>query len=129
MLIRPPGRAARAASLIAACILPLGGCAGGRQAPAGDVVASDPASLIDGYLIARGMALSYGRSGRASAGEIAQLIHYDRAALAAVATAQLEPGGARNRQAEHALEALVDYTGRNDLRADPPQAPTAPAVP
>lgn len=78
-----------------------------------------PASLIDGYLIARGMALSYGHSGRAGPAEIAQLVQYDHAALMAVVTAQLEPGDQRNLQAERALQTLVDFTGENDLKPDP----------
>lgn len=78
-----------------------------------------PASLIDGYLIARGMALSYGHSGRAGPAEIAQLVQYDHEALMAVVTAQLEPGDQRNLQAERALQALVDFTGENDLKPDP----------
>ncbi|MGI4745912.1 MAG: hypothetical protein ACRYGI_01255 [Janthinobacterium lividum] len=107
----------------------LGGCGlGGSSHPT--IGARDehhPASLIDGYLIARGMALSYGHSGRAGPAEIAQLVQYDHAALMAVVTAQLEPGDQRNVQAEHALQTLVDFTGENDLKPDP-SIPAAAAV-
>lgn len=110
---------ARAGSLLA--IVMLGGCStGGSSGPA--IGARDdhhPASLIDGYLIARGMALSYGHSGRAGPAEIVQLVQYDHAALMAVVTAQLEPGDQRNMQAERALQTLVDFTGENDLKPDP----------
>lgn len=112
-----PLRRAGAVGSVLFALLVLGGCGGSRAEVTAEAV-SDPASLIDGYLIARGMALSYGHSGRAGATQIAQLIQYDRAALIAVATAQLEPGDARSRQAERALQALVDYTGENDLRPD-----------
>ena len=120
------------AIVLASCVLTggLAGCASGgaSRTVIGDTGTSDPASLVDGYLIARGMALSYGRSGRAGPPEIAILIRYDRAALIAVATAQLEPGDARSKQAERALQALVDYTGDNDLRPDP-VVPPAAAIP
>lgn len=86
----------------------------------------NPASLVDGYLIARGMALSYGHSGRAGMAEITQLVRYDRAALVAVVAAQLEPDRRSSRQAEQAVAALVDYTGENDLRSD--TAPPASIV-
>ena len=86
---------------------------------------ANPASLIDSYLIARGMALSYGHSGRASRADITQLVQYDRAALVAVVTAELQPGDGRDQQAERALRALVDFTGDNDL-ASGPAAPPAP---
>ncbi len=114
--------------LLSAVLLLISGCAPGRsdRSEIGDTGTSDPASLVDGYLIARGMALSYGRSGRATAPEIAQLIRYDRAALIAVATAQLEPGDARSHQAERALQALVDYTGDKDLNPAPLLPATAP---
>lgn len=110
---------ARSGSLLV--IAMLGGCdAGGSSHSMIRARAENhPASLIDGYLIARGMALSYGHSGRAGPVEIAQLVQYDHAALMAVVTAQLEPGDQRNLQAEHALQTLVDFTGDNDLKPDP----------
>ena len=114
--------------VVPALLLVVAGCSttSGFRDQIGDTGTSDPASLVDGYLIARGMALSYGRSGRAGAPEIAQLIRYDRAALIAVATAQLEPGDARSQQAERALQALVDYTGDNDLKPVPVQPVATP---
>ncbi len=87
---------------------------------------ANPASLIDSYLIARGMALSYGHSGRASRADITQLVQYDRAALVAVVTAELQPGDGRDRQAERALQALVDFTGDNDLAPGPAAPPARP---
>ena len=89
---------------------------------------ANPASLIDSYLIARGMALSYGHSGRASRADITRLVQYDRAALVAVVTAELQPGDGRDQQAERALQALVDFTGDNDLRPGP-AGPTGAAAP
>ncbi|WP_419728767.1 hypothetical protein [Lichenicola sp.] len=106
--------------------LTVGGCTMSGFGPSRAADAS-PATLIDGYLIARGMALSYGHSGRAGPAEIAQLIQYDRAALAAVVTAELEPGDARSVRAERALQALVDFTGDNDLRPDPTPGLAAPS--
>ena len=79
---------------------------------------ANPASLIDSYLIARGMALSYGHSGRASRADISRLVQYDRAALVAVVSAELQPGGGRDDQAERALQALVAFTGDKDLSPD-----------
>ncbi len=87
---------------------------------------ANPASLIDSYLIARGMALSYGHSGRATRADITRLVQYDRAALMAVVTAELQPGDGRDQQAEHALQALVNFTGDNDLRPGPVGPPAAP---
>ena len=103
----------------------LGGCATPGYRASGDAEGG-PASLVDGYLIARGMALSYGHSGRAGPVEIAQLIQYDHAALIAVVTAELEPGDGRNLRAERALQALVDFTGDNDLRPDPVPGQASP---
>ncbi len=90
---------------------------------------ANPASLIDSYLIARGMALSYGHSGRASRADITRLVQYDRAALVAVVTAELQPGDGRDQQAERALQALVAFTGDKDLRPDADGLPEPPAVP
>ena len=90
---------------------------------------ANPASLIDSYLIARGMALSYGHSGRASRADITQLVQYDRAALVAVVTAELQPGDGRDQQAERALQALVNFTGDNDLRPGPVGAPRPATAP
>lgn len=107
----------------------LSGCAGSGFGTSRDAE-TRPASLVDGYLIARGMALSYGHSGRAGPAEIAQLVQYSHAALIAVVTAELEPGDARSLQAERALRALVDFTGDNDLRPEPApgQAPSRNGV-
>lgn len=101
-------------------------CAGPSRSGFADETTRDPASLIDGYLIARGMALSYGRSGRAGPAEIAQLVQYDHAALIAVASAELEPGDAHRDKAERALQALVTYTGDQDLQPGPTTMPAMP---
>ena len=90
---------------------------------------ANPAGLIDSYLIARGMALSYGHSGRASHADITQLVQYDRAALVAVVTAELQPGDGRDQRAEQALQALVDFTGDNDLRPEAAGLPAPSPVP
>ncbi len=90
---------------------------------------ANPLSLIDSYLITHGMALSYVRSGRASRADIIQLAQYDRAAMLAVGMAALQPGDGHDQQAEHALRALVDFTGDNDLRPDTPGQPGAAAIP
>jgi len=83
--------------------------------------ANDPRSLLDGYLIAHGMARSYVMSGRASRESLGTLIQYDRTALLAVAADQVEPSGTHANQAEQALQRLVEYTGQQDLRT--PQLP------
>ncbi len=90
---------------------------------------ANPASLIDSYLIARGMALSYGHSGRASRDDIRELVQYDRAALVAVVTAELQPSDGRDQQAERALQALVAFTGDKDLRPDTDALPEPSANP
>ncbi len=103
---------ARAAGLAALLLLP--GCAGtAMHAPAPK--RPGPQALVDSYLIAHGMALGYGRSGRAGPAEIGELIRYDRAAMLAVATALLEPGRTRTIQAQQAVSAMVRYTGDKDL--------------
>ena len=120
-------RAVRCAVLLAAAIV--AGCAQSGPPPMRVDARANPAGLIDSYLIARGMALSYGHSGRASHADITQLVQYDRAALIAVVTAELQPGDGRDRQAEHALQALVDFTGDNDLRPEAAGPPAATPVP
>jgi hypothetical protein len=124
---RSPFRARQAILLVATALLC--GCAQSGGSEMRVDARANPASLIDSYLIARGMALSYGHSGRASPSDIVQLVHYDRAALVAVVTAQLEPGDLRKTQAEHALQALVNFTGDNDLRPDPVLPSGPPAAP
>jgi hypothetical protein len=101
-----------------ALLLLLAGCAGsvlGPPAPS----RPNPRALIDSYLIARGMAFGYGRSGRAGPAEIGQLIQYDRAAMLAVADAMLEPGRAHTLQAQSAVTAMLRYTGDQDLSGMP----------
>lgn len=120
-------RSVRRAVLVAATLL--AGCVPSGPPEMRVDARANPAGLIDSYLIARGMALSYGHSGRASRADIRELVQYDRAALVAVVTAELQPGDGRDRQAERALQALVDFTGDNDLRpeaAGPPGPTTVP---
>ena len=81
---------------------------------------NEPISLIDSFLMARGMASSYGRSGRASPQQIAELIRYDEAARVAVQSAKDKPGYELNLKAQRALQALVDYTAANDLGPSSP---------
>lgn len=112
----------RAGPALAACLalpmLLLAGCA--ATAPTPHPVAIDtPRAMIDSYLIAHGMALGYGRSGRAGPAEIAQLIQYDRAAMIAVATATFQPGANSTRQAQTAVGAMLRYTGDQDLSGIP----------
>ena len=109
-------RTVRCAVLLAAAIL--AGCVQSGPPPMRVDARANPAGLIDSYLIARGMALSYGHSGRATHADITQLVQYDRAALMAVVPAELRPGDGRDLQAERALQALVDFTGDNDLRPE-----------
>ena len=112
----------RGVALLAA-VLALGGCdlsgADGLAIGANDP--NEPVSLVDSLFIARGMEFSYGRSGRASPQQIAQLIRYEYAASVAVQSAAHKPGYDLNLKAQQALQALVDYTAANDLA--PPAAP------
>ncbi len=105
------------AGLGLAGLLGLGGCdlSGSSRLAIGANDADEPESLVDSFLIARGMEFSYGRSGRASPQQIARLIQYDQAALVAVRSATQKPGYELNLKAQHALQALVDYTAANDL--------------
>ena len=100
----------------------LGGCSlfGSSNLAIGANDPNEPTSLVDSFLIARGMEFSYGRSGRATPQQIAQLIQYDHAALVAVLSAERRPGYDLNLKAQHALQALVDYTAANDLAAAGP---------
>ncbi len=120
-------RTVRCAVLLAASVV--AGCAQSGPPPMRVDARANPAGLIDSYLIARGMALSYGHSGRASHADITQLVQYDRAALVAVVTAELQPGDGRDLQAEQALQALVDFTGDNDLRPEAAGLTAPPPVP
>ncbi len=119
-------RSIRAAVLLAATVV--AGCVQAGPPEMRVDARANPAGLIDSYLIARGMALSYGHSGRASRADITRLVQYDRAALVAVVTAELQPGDGRERQAEQALQALVDFTGDNDLRPDAAGLPPVPSA-
>ncbi len=104
-------------TLAGAALLVLGGCdlGGSQRLAIGANDPNEPESLIDSFLIARGMEYSFGRSGRASPQQISELIRYDHAALVAVLTAERQPGYDINLKAQHALQALVDYTAANDL--------------
>ena len=98
-------------------LLLLNGCdlSGTQRLAIGANDPNEPESLIDSFLIARGMEFSFGRSGRATPQQIAELIRYDHAALVAVLSAERQPGYDVNLKAQHALQALVDYTAANDL--------------
>ena len=78
------------------------------------------ASLFDSYDIAHGMALSYAHSGRATRGDFTQLVRYDHDAAVAVVNAERNPGDQHDDQAEHALQALVNFTGTHDLESEGP---------
>ncbi len=110
------------AGLGLAGLLATGGCglSGSQRLAIGANDPNEPISLIDSFLIARGMEFSYGRSGRATPQQIAQLIQYDHAALIAVLSAERNPGYALNLKAQHALQALVDYTAAGDLASAGP---------
>ena len=116
---RPPRLGGTA---LLAAVLALGGCdlSGSNRLAIGANDPNEPVSLIDSFLIARGMEFSYGRSGRASPQQIAQLIRYDHAALVAVLSAERQPGYELNLKAQRALRALVDYTAANDLEPPAP---------
>jgi hypothetical protein len=120
----------RAAGLLACAAVGLGaGCAPSTGGSA-RLVKDNPASLVDGYLIAHGMAASYVMSGRAQPSDLAEIVAYDHAALLAVASAQIDGGSQPTAKAEAALKALVDYTGRKDLSsAGQPPVPVSPKAP
>ena len=98
-------------------MLALNGCdlSGGQRLAIGANDPNEPESLIDSFRIARGMEFSFGRSGRATPQQITELIRYDRAAVIAVQSAEQQPGYDVNLKAQHALQALMDYTTANDL--------------
>ena len=104
-------------------LLLLNGCdlSGTQRLAIGANDPNEPESLIDSFLIARGMEFSFGRSGRATPQQITELIRYDHAALVAVLSAERQPGYDVNLKAQHALQALVDYTAANDLAPPPGQ--------
>ncbi|MCQ8240643.1 hypothetical protein [Rhizosaccharibacter radicis] len=126
--VRPPRSPRLRLALLLAAGLGLSACASGAQ-DASHLVRDNPDALIDGYLIAHGMAISYVMSGRATPEDLAQTIAYDRAALLAVAGAQLNGGAKPTEQAEAALRRLVDYTGRQDLAAGAVAPPAEHAAP
>ncbi len=110
------------AGLGLAGLLGLGGCdlSSSSRLAIGANDPDEPESLVDSFLIARGMEFSYGRSGRASPQQIAKLIQYDHAALIAVRSAERQHSYELNLKAQHALEALIDYTAANDLEPSEP---------
>ncbi len=114
---------ARCAAVVAAVML--SGCVQPGPPQMRVDAQANPVSLIDSYLITHGMAISYVRSGRASRTDIIRLAQYDRAAMVAVGVAALQPDDRHDQQAEHALQALVDFTGDNDLRPDAAGQPGA----